>query len=120
MSMFVSEKDLLNALDRHDELVRQCVAGILTFDVFCERYNDFYAFYALDGHESDSAERDLFEKHEPRIRPHEFIAYEVLGRVCSDADAELESYRLAGRFSSREAIRMLSQVQLPGAHDAEV
>lgn len=43
MSIFASETDLLNALDRHDELVRQCVAGILNFDVFCERYNDFYA-----------------------------------------------------------------------------
>jgi hypothetical protein len=120
MPIFKSERDLLDVLDRHDALVRRCIAGAMDFDRFCDEYNDFYAFYALDGHESDSAERDLFEKHELRIRPHEFIAFEILGRVCSDADAELVSYKLAGRISSRDAILMLSRVQLPGASHAEV
>nr|WP_316643361.1 hypothetical protein [uncultured Roseateles sp.] len=109
----------MKALDLHDDLVRQCVAGSLAFDQFCELYNDFYAFYALDGHESELDELALFEKHENRIQPHEFIAYEVLARVCSDSDAELESYKLAGRFGSRVATEMLSRVQFSGTAQAE-
>jgi hypothetical protein len=114
MSMFESEQDLMQALDRHDDLVRQCVSGTISFDKFCAEYNDFYAFYALDGHESDLDEQALFEKHEQRIQPHEFIAYQILGRVCADADAELESYKQAGRFGSRVAIEMLARVEFPG------
>ena len=113
MAIFDSEQDLLKALDLHDDLVRQCVAGNLSFDEFCAQYNDFYAYYALDGHESDLSERALFEKSTHRIRPHEFIAYDILGCVCSDTDAELVSYKLAGRFGSKEAIERLSRLQFP-------
>lgn len=114
MPMFESEQDLMQALDRHDDLVRKCVAGTISFDEFCATYNDFYAFYALDGHESDLDEQALFEKHEQSIQPHEFIAHQILGRVCADADAELESYKQAGRFGSRVAIEMLARVEFPG------
>lgn len=44
MTMFESEEELLLALDPHDDLVRQCVAGNLSFKEFCVRYKDFYAF----------------------------------------------------------------------------
>ena len=119
MTIFEFEERLLVELDRHDDLVRRCVAGKINFEEFCEQYNDFYAFYALDGHESDPEEQALLDKHEARIRPHEFIAYEILGRVCSDSDAELESYKLAGRFGSREAIERLSQVKFPSPLQAD-
>ena len=110
--MFESEFALLTAIEAHDELVRLCVSGELSFDQFCDQYNDFYAFYALDGHESDEEERALLLKHELLTEPHRIIAYDILGRVCSDRDAQLDSYKEAGRFGSVEAIRRLSQVKL--------
>lgn len=113
MVIFKSENDLLIALAKHENLVRLCVAGQMSFSDFCDRYNDFYAYYALDGHESDDEERALLEKHERLIEPHRIISYEILGRVCSDADAELESYRLAGRFGSAEARERLKHVRFP-------
>jgi hypothetical protein len=113
--MFGSEQELIEQLDVHDELVRQCAAGKLSFDDFCARYRDFYAYYALDGHESDQEERALFEKYEDRIEPHRIIAYDILGRVCSDEDAQRETYIQAGRFGSKEAVRRLSLVKLGGA-----
>lgn len=113
MVMFDSEAHLLATLALHDELVHQCVRGELTFDQFCERYNDFYAYYALDGHESDEEERALLEKHEELIRPHRIVALEVLGRVCSDEDAQREIYKQAGRFGSAEAVARLSHVNFP-------
>ena len=112
MVMFESEADLLEMIAQHDMLVRQCVAGELSFMEFCEKYNSFYAFFALDGHESDEEERSLLEKHDRLIEPHRVIAYEILGQVCSDEDAELETYKKAGRFSSAEALKRLANVRV--------
>jgi len=119
MVMFQSEADLLAAISRHDELVLRCAAGELSFQQFCDQYNAFYAFYALDGHESDEEERALLEKHEERILPHRVIAFEVLGRVCSDEDAKRDIYIQAGRFGSVEAIAKLRQVTVPGSGHAK-
>ena len=111
MVMFESEAELLETISSHDALVSQCVAGDISFSEFCKKYNDFYSFYALDGHESDHEERALLEKHNNLIEPHRVIAYEILGQVCSDDDAGLESYKNAGRFGFSEAVRRLARVR---------
>lgn len=112
MLMFESEAALIEALALHDDLVRQCVSGQLSFEEFCEKYKDFYAFYALDGHESDHEERQLLEKYEARIEAHRVIAGDILGQVCSDENAELEIYKRAGRFGSVEAVERLRRITL--------
>jgi hypothetical protein len=112
MEMFESEQSLLDAIAAHDDLVRLCVREDISFDDFCGRYHDFYAFYALDGHESDDEERELLLKHDALIEPHRVIAYDILGRVCSDHDAQLDSYKQAGRFGSAEALKLLGKVRL--------
>lgn len=108
--MFASEADLLEAIATHDRLLRELVAGRMNFDQFCSSYNDFYAFYALDEHESDEAERMLLKKHNALIEPHRIVAEEILWLVCADDDAEIESYKLAGRIGSAEAVRRIEQV----------
>lgn len=112
MVMFESEDDLVRSIDAHDDLVLQCVSGAISFEEFSKRYNDFYAWYALDGHESDEEEQALLEKYDARIEPHRVIAYDILGKVCADDDAKLGSYKQAGRFGSQEAIRRLKNVLL--------
>lgn len=113
MVIFSSESDLLAQLDQHDDIVRQCVSGDITFAQFCDQYKNFYSFYALDGHESDEEELFLLEKHAARIRPHEVIAIDILAGVCSDEDAQREVYVKAGRFGSLEAVRRLALIELP-------
>jgi hypothetical protein len=112
MVMFQSEADLLKAIDEHDDLVRQCIRGDLVFWDFCDKYNDFYAYYALDGHESDEEQRQLLDKYDSRIEPHRVIAYDILAHVCSDEDAKLDSYERSGRFGSEEALTRLKNVAL--------
>lgn len=109
--MFESESDLLKTITEYDALVRKCITGVIGFGEFCEKYNNFYSYYALDGHESDKEERLLLEKYDCRIEPHRVIAYEILGQVCSDEDAGLESYKLAGRFNSNEALLRLKSIK---------
>lgn len=110
--MFESEEHILRTIADHNELVRLCVVGKLSFAEFLEKYNDFYSFYALDGHESDDEERALFEKHERLIEPHRAIAHEILGQLCLESDAKLESYKQAGRFGPVEALEKLRNVRL--------
>ncbi|MBX3628153.1 MAG: hypothetical protein KF892_24295 [Rhizobacter sp.] len=112
MVIFESEAALVAALSLHDDLIRQCASGQLSFDEFCEKYEDFYAFHALDGHESDEQELALLEKYEARIEPHRIIAVEILGQVCSDENAKLEIYKKAGRFGSEEAVSRLRGIKL--------
>ena len=113
MVIFESESALVAALDAHDALVRLCASGELTFEEFCERYNDFYDYYALDGHESDDEETALLEKYDLRIEPHRVIAYDIRGRLCADADANLPSYIESGRFGSKEAFARIKLVHIP-------
>ena len=112
MTTFESEDYLLATIAQHDALIRQCVAGELSFSEFCEKYNDFYAYWALDGHECDEEERILLDKHNRLIEPHRVIAYEILGKLCSDEDAKLDSYIKAGRFGSVEAMKKLANVRI--------
>ena len=107
MVIFESEAKLIESLAQHDELIRLCAEGRITFGDFCSEYHNYYAFCALDGHESDEEERALLGKYEKRIELHRVVAEEVLGAVCSDADAQREVYQRAGRFGSAEAVRRL-------------
>ena len=107
MVIFESEAHMVESFNHHDELIRQCALGHLSFAEFCTEYRDFYAFYALDGHESDEEERTLLERYKERVEVHRVVFEDILGGVCSDADAQLESYQRAGRFGSAEAVRRL-------------
>ena len=110
MMMFESESQLLVEMDRHDEWVRQCANGKISFDEFCDLYKDFYSCYALDGHESDEEERLMLAKHAARILPHQMIADDILSKVCSADDATKTIYQEAGRFGPQEAVIKLKEI----------
>lgn len=115
--MFQSEAVLREELRRHNELVRRCANGSLSFERFCEEYNNFWSYYALDGHESDEEERVILEKYEDCIEPHRIIAFDILGKVCSEDDAKLSTYQQAGRFGAVEAVNRLRHVHLRDPRD---
>jgi hypothetical protein len=103
MPIFKSETELRRSLDEHDLLIRQCLSGDISFSAFIDLYDSYYCRAALDGHESDNAELVLFGLYKERIEVHRVIAEEILSTLCSDSDAEVESYKLAGRFGSKVA-----------------
>lgn len=109
MVSFESENELLQTVAALDSLVARCLAGELPFEEFVGAYADFYMSYALDGHESDDQERALLKKHAGLIEPHQRVS-EVLGRLCSDADAGLDSYKQAGRIGSGEALALIRMI----------
>ncbi|MFC5571602.1 hypothetical protein ACFPN1_16225 [Lysobacter yangpyeongensis] len=110
MDMPPLESELIAALDHHDELVRLCAAGRLSFWDFCAAYDNFYWAYALDGHESDPDGQAVLDKLADRIAPHRDLAETVLANVCSDHDPDKGSYGKAGRFGPDEAVIRLKLV----------
>jgi hypothetical protein len=108
MLMFASEVEIQLSLAEHDELVRQCAYGEIPFDHFCDKYNNYWSFYALDGHESDDEEREILERYEDRIELHRLIAFDILGQLCSEEDAKRDIYVQAGRFGAAVAQQRLA------------
>jgi hypothetical protein len=104
------EDQLRRALDHHDELVRLCLCGELLFNDFVDAYGSFWDAFALDGHESDAAHRQLLVKLEARIALHREIAEQVLSKLCSDVDATDPRYIQAGRYGSAVGFQRLSIV----------
>jgi hypothetical protein len=110
MVIFESENELIEYLDKHDDLVRKCANGLLPFWDFVEEYRNFYWYCALDGHESDEEERQLLERYELRILPHRIVAEKILSGVCSDEDAKKPIYTKTGRFGSDTAVIRIRKV----------
>ena len=108
--MHALESELIAALNHHDDLMRLCAAGQLSFWDFCAAYDNFYWTYALDGHESDPAGQAVLDKFMDRIAPHRNLAETVLANVCSDHDADKGNYGRSGRFGPDEAVIRLKLV----------
>lgn len=109
MIMFESENDLLLTIERYNRIIRECVFEEITFHEFLDKYNSFYFYYALDGHESDEEEQKLLEKHKDKIEPHLRLMEELQG-LCDDEDAIKESYIRANRFGSEEGLKRLKDI----------
>jgi hypothetical protein len=107
--MSETEKELLLEFDKHDQLIRDCALGRLSLLDFLDKYNNFYVYYPLDGHESDVEEQNLLVMYEDRIVPHRELFYQ-LSNICSDEDARKDAYIKAGRFGSDEALNRLKEI----------
>ena len=108
MVIFASERELVDVLDRADAMIRACAEGSLDFGEFHQQLSDLQGYYALDGHESDTEESVILERHRARIAWIERILEEVRD-VCADEDATKPAYIEAGRFGSDEALRRLQR-----------
>ena len=115
MKSHMTETELLAALGVHDELLRLCVSGSISFSDFVKKYNIFYWSYALDGHESEANSLALLLKYADRIAVHKAVAEEVLGKLCIDAESIMESYQRAGRIGSVAALARISKLAMENA-----
>ena len=61
MNIFESEQEILSTIEKHNQIINECISEKITFQEFLDKYNDFYAYYALDGHESDLEEQKLLK-----------------------------------------------------------
>lgn len=110
MEIFESEEHLVEQLNLHENLLAECANGSIDFSSFIKHYNNFYYYFALDGHESDPEELVLLEKYENRIELHKRATLEILNNVCSDEYANDPEYLKSGRFGSKTAVEKLKKL----------
>lgn len=108
--MSTAEDELIRELDAHDALVGQCARGELTWSEFETAYDSFYPRYPLDGHEADTDELSLFEKHAVRIALHQEIWERVLTKVTGDEHLRQQATIDAGFIGSHEAVRRIQEL----------
>ncbi len=102
-------QSLIAACDRHDELLRDVVAGRLSVPEFLKQYDNFYWAYALDGPEAQPTGATLTTLA-GRIAPHRLVAEEVLAVLALERSAGEPAYVLAGRIGHPEAVARLKLI----------
>ncbi len=109
MVIFDSESELIDALQKYFEIVDEFAEGRTSFIEFNKKYNAFYFYYALDGHESDDEERLLLKKYRVKVEFFEEVT-SILSGICSDEDAVKDIYINAGRYNSQVAKSKLKEL----------
>ena len=92
-------KNLENTLREGTLLVQQAASGELTIQDFIQKYNNFYYYNALDGHEADESTLDLFKKFSELIELHRIIQTEIVNLVFFDNQTDSTQYLDAGRLT---------------------
>ena len=116
MKIFKSEQDLIEKLEAYEGFIVSCAQGEIDLNQFLTEYDNFYFRFALDGHESDEEEKALLSKYASRITLHEVLANEILGKLCSENDAQKQSFIKSGRLGPFQVVQALQDL-VKGAHN---
>jgi hypothetical protein len=108
----MDEIELLAALDRYDALVARCARGEISLEEFVLAYDNFFARWALDGHESGPADIQVLQRHSGRIRLHREVWEEVLCRLTTEELARAPASRAAGFMGPQAAFERLCRLAL--------
>ena len=91
-------------------LVQQVVSGEISIQEFVKKYNNFYYYNALDGHEANESTLDLFSKYSQLIELHRRVQMEVVNLVFLGNKNDLPQYLEAGRITPDEARRRIKNI----------
>jgi len=109
----LTEHELVQALDLADEQVLKLASGAVGVEAFLRAYGDFFDRWALDGHESSSAE--MLAKYARRIELHRRVRDEVIYRLTSEefaADADYDQRGFIGEGEAQARARRLASEYL--------
>lgn len=102
--MFEDENALVTLLEKYKQLLVKVINNEVTLDFFFKEYDDFYYYYPLDGHESDTEEKELLLKYDKDIEVFRVVQEEIFNRICDDELAVLDIYIANQRISAKQAI----------------
>ena len=109
----MDERTLVLELNKHDEMLVDCVRGQLGVEDFFAAYDAFYPRLPLDGHE-DTLSPDLILRYSERIRVHERVWLEVESKRTSEEHAAVDEYREHGFIGADEARSRLESIAEQG------
>ena len=106
----MNESDIIEITRKLDRLVRKCISGEISFDVFLEEYGYPIGEHALDGHESNEEEKALLRNNNNSLKLHIEISETILNKLCTSEQAKEKAYIQAGRIGPKEAFRFLKEI----------
>jgi hypothetical protein len=101
-------EELREALRHFTALVLSVGRNEISLQKFLEAYQNFYHYYALDGHESDAAERCLLDEQAEAIDLHRRVQEEVLSLVYMTGDWDRAALNRIGRIDPEQAQQKLA------------
>ena len=91
-------------------LIIQAAEGIFAISDFVEKYDNFYYFEALNGHEEDEHGRFLLCQYSEVIAAHEKVQTTIVDLLFLGPDEEREQYLKAGRIGPKQAKERLNEI----------
>lgn len=104
------EKELLESLRSGTVLIADAVGGRISVEDFVRRYDNFYYYEALDGHEADSETRDLFNKYRNLISLHEEVQTKIVDITYLGPKDNAAQFIAAGRITPESAAKRLNEL----------
>jgi len=93
----MNRKELAQELARGTKLVVAVASGGLDVREFVEKYNNFYYYNALDGHEVGTKSDRLIGVFDDACRLHEVVQTDVIDQIYLGTE-NIEQYVAAGRI----------------------
>jgi hypothetical protein len=104
------KRKIISSLLKATLLVDSYVKGLISWDDFIKRYNNFYYFEALDGHEAGDKEMDVLRGLKKAIDLHRDIQKKAIDLVIPNDVKDRGVYLSAGRIADEEAGRRVSNL----------
>jgi hypothetical protein len=109
------EKELLESLYSATSLIEDTVRGRISVEEFVKRYDNFYYYEALDGHEADGQTRKLLSKYRELVLLHEEAQTNIVDITYLGPKEDGEEFIAAGRILPEAAAQKLAE--LAGRHE---
>lgn len=104
------EKELLESLRSATLLIDDAMNGRISMEEFVKRYDNFYYYEALDGHEADSQIRQLLDKYRELVLLHEEVQANVVDITYLGPKEDAEEFTAAGRILPEKAAQKLAEL----------
>ncbi len=108
--MMREKEELRESLRQGTSLVAEVVQGRISIAEFVVRYDNFFYYEALDGHEADAQEHQLLDEYREIISLHEQVQTSVVDLIYLDNDGRREEFLAAGRIDPETAARRLGDL----------
>jgi hypothetical protein len=105
----LTESLLKEILTEGTRLVRDAAAGSLSIGEFMRRYNDFYYYNALDGHEEDEEGKELLARFADAVSLHRQVQEDIVDKIYLGDPSRIGEFKAAGRIDAQEALERLGE-----------
>ena len=106
----LSKDQLKQLLLSGTQLVKDAVDGRLSFVEFLSKYDNFYYYNALDGHEDDDEGRRMLAQFSDVVVLHRCVQEEIINCAYVGENGRKADFEAAGRIDAAQAVERLRRL----------